>query len=89
VVQQAGQEPIAPNPMPRSTQQADIPSAAAGANPLQDGSLLPFPPAPMAGSARPRLQDSTPAWRPFPFNGTIHTVKVAMGNDSDTGVRRP
>lgn len=27
--------------------------------------------------------------RPFPFNGTIHTVKVAMGGASDTGLREP
>jgi hypothetical protein len=27
--------------------------------------------------------------RPFPFNGTIHTVQVAMGSASDAVVRRP
>ena len=27
-----------------------------------DGSVLPFPPVPMAGVAKPRLQDSTPKW---------------------------
>jgi arylsulfatase len=27
--------------------------------------------------------------RPFPFNGTIHTVKVAMGSAGDLEVRRP
>ncbi len=38
-----------------------IPLAATAAPPA-DGSVLPFPPAPMAGAAKPRLQDSTMKW---------------------------
>ena len=39
--------------MPAVAQEAQVPS---------DGSVLPFPPAPMAGKAEPRLQDSTMIW---------------------------
>ena len=35
---------------------------ASGAAP-DDGSVLPFPPNPMAGVAKPRLQDSTMKWQ--------------------------
>jgi len=48
--------------MSRSSQQSVTTPGAGGANPPQDGSVLPFPPVPMAGVARPRLQDSAPKW---------------------------
>ncbi|MFY9944133.1 MAG: sulfatase-like hydrolase/transferase, partial [Desulfobacterales bacterium] len=32
----------------------------------EDGSVLPFPPTPMAGVAKPRLQDSTMQWPEMP-----------------------
>jgi arylsulfatase len=38
-----------------------MPPAAVSAAP-EDGSVLPFPPVPMAGAAEPRLQDSTMKW---------------------------
>ncbi len=38
-----------------------VPLAATAAPPA-DGSVLPFPPTPMAGAAKPRLQDSTMKW---------------------------
>jgi hypothetical protein len=59
-------ESFAPSAMTRSPQQAVTTPGAGGANPPQDGSVLPFPPVPMAGLARPRLQDSTPAWPGLP-----------------------
>jgi arylsulfatase len=39
-----------------------IPLVAGAAPPPTDGSVLPFPPQPMAGVAKPRLQDSTMKW---------------------------
>lgn len=38
------------------------PALAADASVPADGSVLPFPPPPMAGVAAPRLQDSTMIW---------------------------
>ncbi len=42
-----------------------IPLTATAAAPA-DGSVLPFPPTPMAGAAKPRLQDSTMKWPATP-----------------------
>jgi hypothetical protein len=50
----------------------DAASPAVAASVVSDGSVLPFPPEPMAGVARPRLQDSTVKWPVGPGkNGTV------------------
>lgn len=41
-------------------------NTAAPASASEDGSVLPFPPLPMAGEAKPRLQDSTMKWPEAP-----------------------
>jgi len=40
----------------------ELSAGSAVAAQADDGSVLPFPPVPMAGVAKPRLQDSTPKW---------------------------
>ncbi|MCA9169159.1 MAG: sulfatase-like hydrolase/transferase, partial [Planctomycetales bacterium] len=45
---------------------ASVASITVGAEIPNDGSVLPFPPTPMAGIAKPRLQDSTMKWPSVP-----------------------
>ena len=60
---------------------------AIAANP-DDGSVLPFPPAPMAGVAKPRLQDSTMKWPPLPqrLQKDAPNVLIVLLDDVGFGV---
>jgi arylsulfatase A-like enzyme len=73
---------------------APVCSAGASTKPvhaLADGSILPFPPSPMVGVARPRLQDSTPKWPASPqrLPKEAPNILIVLIDDVGFGVAEP
>jgi len=59
--------------------------------PARDGSVLPFPPTPMAGVAKPRLQDSTPKWpaQPQRLPKDAPNILIVLIDDVGFGTAEP
>jgi len=72
------------------TTTSQTPAASQGRQP-EDGSVLPFPPTPMAGVAKPRLQDSTPKWpeQPQRLPKDAPNILIVLIDDVGFGVAEP